>query len=88
MPGMPSAPPAPVVAEGLPAANVVSVGGSGVDFTPQSSGPALIHQPDTAAGLGGAFNGKSAAPANPDAATARTAATAANKRFKEMPAPQ
>ena len=53
VPGTPSSPPAPVVAEGLPGAKVVSVGGSGADFAHHTSASALAHQ--LVAGTGGAF---------------------------------
>jgi hypothetical protein len=50
VPGTPNAPPAPVVAEGLPGVNVVSVGGSGADLVHQTSPSAVTHQ---AGGTGG-----------------------------------
>src|SRR6516162_1591450 len=61
VPGTPRRPPVPVVADGLPAAKVVKVGGSGADFTDHSSAPPLTHQLGPATGLGGAFSGRSAA---------------------------
>ena len=76
VPATPRSPPKPVVADGLPGENVVSVGGSGVPLTPQISAPPETHQVGSA-GNRFALTGRSAACAamRPDAPKARTAAT-------------
>src|SRR5450631_218127 len=87
VPAMPSEPPAPLVADGLPGVNVVSVAGRGADLTDHNSGPPLTHQFGIAGCCIGAFNGKSAAPAASNAPQARApqarqAFAAANNRIK------
>jgi hypothetical protein len=67
VPGIPSAPPNPVSADGLPGVKVVYVGGSDVDLTVHNSAPPLTHQVGAGGGFGGAFTGRSAAPAAPNA---------------------
>src|ERR1700761_8786780 len=81
VPGTPRAPPNPVVADGLPSENVVSVGGNGVPLTPQISAPPETHQ----VGSGGnrfALTGRSAACA---ATTLLAKATTAAVNFFKMP---
>src|ERR1700744_3510017 len=60
VPATPRSPPNPVVADGLPGEKVVSVGGSGVPFTPQISPPPETHQVGSA-GKRLALTGRSAA---------------------------
>ncbi len=84
VPGNPSAPPNPVEADGEPGTKVVSVGGSGADFTDHSSASPLTHQVGAGDGFGGAFSGKSAASAPPNAPEVNSAATIQASVFKEI----
>jgi hypothetical protein len=82
VPGIPSAPPAPVSADGLPGVKVVNVGGRGAALTDHKSAPPLTHQVGAGGGFGRAFHGRSAATAALNALRVNNTALAAAVFFK------